>query len=429
MLERNQYLQNSILKLMIEDEDFIKRAALYVEPVIFTHKLTQKLSKIVLDYYSSYEKPPGFDSIDTLTLNGNFRGDEKEELDLYLDRLEDINANKKFVLDQLDVFVRRRKLEEALNRSMALLEKDKFDLIEEELREALAVNVSGHCFGIDYLDIEKLRDGREIFIEDGFYFGIPGIDKCLVAPKGVQKGKFIFFEGDKKGRKTWALLYVAVQCVMQKFNALYLSAEMGEDEITTRLDMSVTGLAEGELKLDDKVKGRLALTRFGGKLKYRCFPMGDLYVEDIEKLIQNLELLENWSPDDVIVDYGAILKTREKFGEERHRHNKIFETLKRLAQVRNIRVWTASQVNTPSLDRAIKTKKSVDEDNRKIGTADMIIGLGQEGDMKAKKELCITMVASRFCKDGFWFYVREDIDRGQFYLGEIERGGEKKDGM
>jgi len=85
MYELNHYLQDAVLKLMIEEKEFLRRGAIIIDPIIFTEPVRKIVCRKVLDFYSSYQDAPGYE-IFLIEEKKDKKNIEKELL-IYLENL------------------------------------------------------------------------------------------------------------------------------------------------------------------------------------------------------------------------------------------------------------------------------------------------------------------------------------------------------
>src|SRR3990167_2955601 len=233
MYELNQYLQDCILKLMIEDIEFLKMVRLVVDPVIFTLELRKQLCEQIYIFYDGFKSSPGYEAILTQIENNGIikRKGISEYIDSYFDKLEETLVNKEFVLKELNTFIRRMRLINVLERSEELIKKNDLGKIEEDLINVFKINVGNINLGKDYFSFDPgiyapRQDG-----EGGLFFGIPKIDQIVFSNRGMSRKRFACIMGDYKGKKSWGLVQIAVQALKEGFSVLYVSLELDEREI------------------------------------------------------------------------------------------------------------------------------------------------------------------------------------------------------
>jgi replicative DNA helicase len=101
----------------------------------------------------------------------------------------------------------------------------------------------------------------------------------------------------------------------------------------------------------------------------------------------------------VIVDYGDILKAERRMGEHRHEQAGIYEDLRAMAGEYDCAVWTASQANRGSIEKATPDVDSVAESFEKIAIADAVFGIGQTTAERLDGQMRLVALALRNAED------------------------------
>lgn len=102
-------------------------------------------------------------------------------------------------------------------------------------------------------------------------------------------------------------------------------------------------------------------------------------VMDVEAKIRELERQGN-KPDLVIIDYADLLRHHEKTKEKRFEQTEVYRDLKRVAMMRNVAIWTASQARRPEdgpEKEYLLRAKDISESYEKVRIADFIATLNQ----------------------------------------------------
>jgi hypothetical protein len=107
-------------------------------------------------------------------------------------------------------------------------------------------------------------------------------------------------------------------------------------------------------------------------------------IDDIQRDLQQLRTFYGYNPDVIVVDYADILKPPAGGREERHNLDRVWKTLKGLAEQEDCLVVTASQSNRSGASKKRLQDKDVAEDFRKIAHVDIFLGINQN---KSEKEV------------------------------------------
>ena len=426
MYELNHYLQDAVLKLMIEEKEFLRRGAIIIDPIIFTEPVRKIVCRKVLDFYSSYQDAPGYE-IFLIEEKKDKKNIEKELL-IYLENLLEMSVNRDFVLSELNSFVRKMELVRVLDDSEELLRMGRLDEIEKRLYSTLNKGIKDLNLGRDYL-LDGLMAYSKKEYNKGVIIGIDRIDRKGLENKGLEPERVACFMGAPKGKKSWTLVHMVIQAALQGFRVLLVSCELNTDEIIGRLDTIISRKELAEILNDPQriIAIRKKIMRFGGGIRIKDFPNYSITVRDIEASIDQLELVEGFSPNVVIIDYADLLKPEEKYKEGRDKYDDVFKGLKRMSSVRKILIITATQAVRASIKRNRKWKWDVSEDIRKMAHVDYMFGLSHPTDKLADSVLRVDLVANRTGEEGFFADVRMDLKRGIVFGESISLGGDDRE--
>lgn len=151
------------------------------------------------------------------------------------------------------------------------------------------------------------------------------------------------------------------------------------------------GLSEGQYF--DRAN---AFMRIYGKYCRTIFrPSKTCDIDTMENDIDELIARENFVPDVIVIDYADLMKVRRSTGQKRNDLDDLWESLRSLAQTRQILLVTASQTNRGSADAKYIRDVDVAEDWSKIAKLDLGIGLCQTEEMKVRGIMNLNKIAYR----------------------------------
>lgn len=158
-----------------------------------------------------------------------------------------------------------------------------------------------------------------------------------------------------------------------------------------------------EVKIEDEYVPldkamKMALSRSGHKrFRLFCFPPDSVTVSDINAQLDILQQQEDFIPDVVVVDYADLLladpSTRRQ--DVRHQINTDWKQLRKLSQVRNCAVITATQAKSDARKRSQVEQWDTSEDKRKIGHVTAMLALNQTPEEKRQQIMRISNLAMR----------------------------------
>ena len=437
----NQHLQDGLLRLAITDDGFIKLVAGRVDPKFLTSRITSTVARLCFDYFEQFGEAPKDHFYDELVREIQDRPeDERQEYAQYVRKLLDMGApNREYILRRVGDFVKRREREIALVEAADLLEEDKLEEADNVLYAALQSGIPEEDAGLDYLrDLSHV--GQYQANDHLMGTGIRALNKLI---GGYDRGQLLVTLGGYKGGKTWSLMHLAVAALFRGLSVLHVSMEVSQRIMETRYDMMLS--KRGTKRVGETIhvvgfnnkydavkkqnykirsvydtgvilKARRRVTRFGGRLRIKKYPMGQCKPAEIIRFLNYLEAHEGFVPDVLIIDYLDIMDLSGFRTELRHQLNDAYIWAKGLADERNILVATVSQVRREALKKRHVSPKDVAEDIRKVGNVDLMLAIGREDDDVKKGVAGLSVIANRdgvqdvFCSFSLCF------DIGQFCL-------------
>lgn len=156
--------------------------------------------------------------------------------------------------------------------------------------------------------------------------------------------------------KTLSLVHLSAGYARLGYNVLYISMEMDENAILTRVDANMIQTPMHQIKELGKEAFMSKMDRIKskgyGKIKVIQFPTASAHVGHFKNTINELNIKMNWTPDVVMVDYiGCVASNRIKVGSTNsHFYLKsVTEEIRAMAIEYNVAIWSAMQVTRSGL--------------------------------------------------------------------------------
>ena len=433
-----EHLQDLVVKLMIEDDDFLGLVASQISEDYFSSEIVRLCVGVCLDFYAKYKSSPKDHFADELALRADgLSRDKRRALSLYLQKLEGLRANKDYVIRRINDYIKAREYQRAAIDFAQLVASGRFEDAQNRMYKALKAGLEREEIGIDYL-----RDFSSLFLrgEENEYLVGTGLDALDAKIGGFNRGNLVVFLGGTKAGKTWCLVHMGKTALLKGLNVLHISHEVPAEAIELRYDMMFS--ARGTRNIGEEVeflyynnrrkrlekkkmlvqsvfdkehirKLRLALRKIGGRLIIKKYPPGTCSSGEIERYLSYLERFEHFVPDVLINDYADIMRLSGS-GELREKLNAIYIWMKGLADDRGLLLITASQVNRESLMKEYLTQKSVAEDIRKIANVDAALAICQTEEQFEKGVGRMIVVAGREIPQGARCMFSQCLTIGQF---------------
>ena len=419
----NTSMQRSILKLLILDDDFIKMVSGDLKIEYFSSSISRRIAKICLDYFENFKEAPKNHFNDELfSLTSNLEEDDKEDYVNFIKSLEVLKPNFDYVLSRISTFVKQREFENSAIKFAELTAEGKFDdaesLMYGTLKSGIYTKNEPFEYGIDHTLLEE-QGKKESFLMST---GITAFDHLI---GGYKRGELICNMGGYKGKKTWFLLHVAKTAVEQGLNVVYFTHEVSANEIDNRLNMMLSFRSSEDRYVDTIVEAPVFDTQRkeiiiqpykarwvnankeiikqkkeqwlskGGRLIVEKYAPLECSVEKMENYIDYLEQYHNFIPDVIITDYLEIMNIEGYGNELRHQINGGYLRLKRIADERQVALFTASQITSSALSKEKISMADLAEDKRKAGNVDMLLAVSGSPEQDRIGIGRVTVVATR----------------------------------
>jgi replicative DNA helicase len=420
----SESFQDSMLAMMLKDVGFcmkvisyIPEERLYSEKQKYLFKLIQNKMKKDGTILSLIEAEDNLKRVDRIK-----RGPLKKYI-RYIFNLE--VEDKDFVKDRLTDYARKNAFISIFMEAQTLWNAKKHSDAYEKTFQGIV-----GLYGIDFKDdaIIRIKDFEDIRMahviqnmdnEKKIPTRIPDLDNILRG--GLEKGELGILLAEPKKGKSLGLLHMGASALMSRSGRVaHFVLEGTTTQSVLRYQSRLSGIRYHDLEQDnlnieqrEKLKtldklymNRLDLIPFNKHWSYT--------VLDIEAKIRELESIGR-KPDLIIIDYADLLKhSNGSKMEKRIEQAEIYRDIKRLAMIKDVAIWTATQAQRPRDEPdkvGLLRAQNVSECYEKVRIADIIATLNQTPDEKKKGIL-------RFHID---IYRSSDADKTIHLLVDFER--------
>tara|TARA_R100001460_G_scaffold27881_4_gene55903 strand:+ start:3283 stop:4686 length:1404 start_codon:yes stop_codon:yes gene_type:complete len=450
-------IQEELLCLLCYDFETGAQAAAILEPRDFD-PVYREIAEQALDYRSRHSQPPGEHTADLIAIAADADPERSDSFHRLLESMESTRDafNPAFAIEQATTFVRFQRVREGVTKAVRALGKGTQEgLLDAEatLSGCLKAGAPTIHLGMEFADDLDLSTRFMLDPVESFPTGIAELDRYGLGP--ARRRLHMLLAPSGRG-KSWWLLNLAVQARKHGKNVLYVSLEMGEDDIAQRLTQRMLGLPNRkvdavryqkfietsdpadrglmvkevrvpvERALEDSdaehyVRTELRKLQGQGRLLVTEFPTGTLTVDQLENFITVVAERKKMHPDLVIVDYADIMATPSGVPKW-EAAIKVGEGLRAIAQKWNVGMATVSQVTSSGLKA-----KRVDVDHTadargKIGTADTLLTYSQTDAERAKGVARLFVAKARMEQDRFTVLVAQSYETGHFVRSSVRMG-------
>lgn len=436
--ELSGYVQDGIIKLMLEDEDFLKICYNTVNPSIFPSSIINTIVKCVYDFYKLYQTSPKNDFKDFFLKFGRFDEDDLELYDKYLKRIKEVEANKKYIITSISDYIQLQTFNKLILKGADTLKKGNINEFKSMFLNAFKNKVDGDELGINFWDV-KHSDFKTVEEERVCPTGIPMLDDIL---GGYHRSELFLWLAPTNTGKSWALVDGTKTSLIHGLNVAYITLEMTSKNITKRLAMAITGSRRDNIKDDKEFKikffdgevidfskrptlekskkvfeeNKETLRKRGGCLFTKGFIEGKCSVSTIEMYLDQLEVRTGKIPDILFLDYADLMVADEKKNDDLSEINNVYTGLRGLAKTRNICIVTASQATRDAHGAKKVGLKHTAKNIDKVRIADVVISLNQTEEELRNNAMRLFIAKLREGKKGQTIEIKQSFEIGGFCL-------------
>lgn len=424
-------LEKTTLPAYLQDRKLWISFYPHIDDTTYNNANVAKVFKIFKLFFTKYKDLPKKEQTLNLIYHKNWNNDKIEKLVDYIyattGKME--LRQIEYINDELRTFVKEQKIKNAILMGVDLLNEQRYDEIENELKKAIAWD-NQVKLGL------RLRDYEERYRDvDNLYehaLQLPWKRLNAVLGGGIfEKTLTVIAAGSSIG-KSIALDQTAYHFWDKlKENVVMITLEVSELRKSLRMDSYGTQIPISEIrgKKEEVFKFYQQKNDYGNQLFIKEFPTSSINTNTIEQYLYHLELYAGLHPEKIgaiLVDYGDILLPKRKLtGNTYLDQGGAFEDLRGLAQETGTRTISASQLQRSASELAPEelNEDKLADSYKKMFIADNLIGLiSRAEDRKAGRMYAKTLKARDGLKDQI-LSLRIDYSRltiSDFYTNDNE---------
>lgn len=430
-------LEQTILKTLIYNEDFLRKVLPFIKTEYFSDNAEKILFNEIASFTETYNSAPSVEAIGiAVKERRNLTDDEVKRCGSYLKEIEENSQTEtkiQWLVDKTESFCQEKAIYNAVLGSISILDgKDKTNdkgAIPKILSDALAISFD-NSVGHDYLDdsderYEFYHRKEERIPFDLEYFnkitkgGLP--TKTLnIALAGTGVGKSLF------------MCHVAAGAMVQGKNVLYITLEMAEEKIAERIDanllnVSLDDLVELPKDLYDKKVARVR-DKCTGKLIIKEYPTASASATHFRTLLNELNLKRSFVPDIIFIDYLNICcSSRIKAGANINSYTyvkSIAEELRGLAVEHNVPIVSATQTTRSGFTSSDPGLEDTSESFGLPATADLMFALISSEELEELGQIMVKQLKNRYNDPTFHKRFTLGVDRAKMKLFDVEQAAQ-----
>lgn len=409
---KNIELEQSVLKLMIDNIDVYSYVKNHLKRKYFSSKEYKNIFSFFIKYYLKF----GDIATPKVFLN-EVRGKNHKVFDKYqriINAIMKRNASKnelKYYIDEILTSYKARKTLKIIFDATNLIHSGKTQLaIEQVQNSVMDLKREGDIEIIregSYIDNVQKR-GKELLTKEYYFGNHVGVPTGLTTFDKYFDGVFpeelgIIFGGTGKG-KSIMLLNLAVNALKLDLPVVIVTLEMSKMQYEYRLDSRLTGISSNKFRKKELTREDMRLWIDTMKTwKHK----NNLYIIDIPEGA-NTNLIEMKLTDAtrylksnkflLIVDYLNLLLPNRNIKTSTmdwQVQGEVAHDLKILARKLHVPIWTAAQLSSKKANKTILTPEDSGYAYKISQEADFALGLVQTPDMKEEGIMHIVCMKGR----------------------------------
>ena len=423
-------IETKILSNLIYDEQYCRKVIPFIKTEYFSERKEAILSKIIVEFFTKYNKPLTKEILSIEVGNRNDINDkELVELNSYVETLTHEPANESWMMEQTEKFCKDKAVYNAILHSIKIIDGgDKVhtkDSIPSILSDALAVSFDNHV-GHDYIENSDERYEFYHRVEEKIAFDLDMFNK--ITKGGLSKKTLnIALAGTGVGKSLF-MCHVGASVLTQGKNVLYITMEMAEERIAERIDANLLNLTMDELKVIDKdiFDNRIEkiAKKTQGKLIVKEYPTAGAHAGHFRALLEELKLKREFIPDIIFIDYLNICSSqRMKQGGSINSYTyikSIAEELRGLAVEYNVPIVSATQTTRSGFTNSDPGLEDTSESFGLPATADFMFALVSNEELEQLNQIIVKQLKNRYNDPGFYKRFVIGIDRAKMRLYDVE---------
>jgi KaiC/GvpD/RAD55 family RecA-like ATPase len=412
-------IEKTIIGHLLKDEGFTRKALPNLKKEYFQTGSPERVAfEIIDDYVRKYGQVPSHEALGIdLTNRRDLSQDLFEKTATFLGDVtaatEQVQA--RWLIDQTEQFCQDKALNIAIRKSLEIVQDSgekglSRGSIPKLLQDALAVTFDPHI-GHDYLDDASIR-------YDEYHQRVKRIPFDLKKLNDATKGGLIpktlnVVMAVSGAGKSLFMCHCAASNLMDGLNVLYITLELSQEMVGTRIDANLMDVDMDLLRslpkeaYDRKVASIRAKT--SGKLIIKEYSQAG--AAHFRHLLNELKIKKNFVPDIIYIDYLNICVPTGRKSDAMNSYERvktIAEELRAIAVDYVVPVVSATQTNRSGYGASDVGMENTSDSLGLPMTVDLFWGLIQTEQLSKLKQYKLVQLKSRY----------DDITRlRSFYIG------------
>ena len=428
-LTNNERIEVTILRNLIFNEDYTRKALPFIDEIYFTKREEKILFQEINNFCEKYKNLPTKES---LLIELGYRKDINEEenksVKELLSSLNPEEVEQQWLLDTTEKFCKDRAVHNAVLDGIKILDgKDKKrtqEAIPSILADALAVSFDNHI-GHDYIGDAEDRFKWYHTKEKKYQFDLSYFNR--ITKGGVpSKTLNIALAGTGVGKSLF-MCHSASAYLAQGLNVLYITLEMAEERIAERIDANLLDTTIDDLHALPKdiydSKMLKVKNKTNGQLIIKEYPTASAHSGHFRSLMNELALKKSFRPDVLFIDYLNICASARFKGGNISSYfyiKAIAEELRGLAVEFNVPIFSATQTTRTGF---VSTDIGLEDTSESFGlpaTADFMFALMSNDELEQLGQMKVKQLKNRYNDPAINRSFIIGVDRAKMKLYDVE---------
>ena len=429
-LTNNERIEVTILRNLIFNEDYTRKALPFIDEIYFTKREEKILFQEINNFCEKYKNLPTKES---LLIELGYRKDINEEenksVKELLSSLNPEEVEQQWLLDTTEKFCKDRAVHNAVLDGIKILDgKDKKrtqEAIPSILADALAVSFDNHI-GHDYIGDAEDRFKWYHTKEKKYQFDLSYFNR--ITKGGVpSKTLNIALAGTGVGKSLF-MCHSASAYLAQGLNVLYITLEMAEERIAERIDANLLDTTIDDLHALPKdiydSKMLKVKNKTNGQLIIKEYPTASAHSGHFKALLNELALKKSFKPDVLFIDYLNICASSRFKGGNISSYfyiKAIAEELRGLAVEFKLPIFTATQTTRSGF---VSTDIGLEDTSESFGlpaTADFMFALMTSEELDQLNQMKVKQLKNRYSDPAINRSFIIGVDRSKMRLYDVEQ--------
>ena len=425
----NERIEITILRNLIFNEEFTRKALPFVNEIYFTKREEKILFQEINTFVEKYKNLP---TKETLLIELGYRKDINDEevksVKELLSTLIPEEVEQQWLLDTTEKFCKDRAVHNAVLDGIKILDgkdqKRTQEAIPSILADALAVSFDNHI-GHDYIGDAEDRFKWYHTKEKKYQFDLSYFNK--ITKGGVpSKTLNIALAGTGVGKSLF-MCHCASAYLSQGLNVLYITLEMAEERIAERIDANLLDTTIDDLHslpkdlYDSKILK--VKNKTNGQLIIKEYPTASAHSGHFRSLLNELALKKSFRPDVLFIDYLNICASARFKGGNISSYfyiKAIAEELRGLAVEFNVPIFSATQTTRTGF---VSTDIGLEDTSESFGlpaTADFMFALMSNEELEQLGQMKVKQLKNRYNDPAINRSFIVGVDRAKMKLYDVE---------